>query len=201
MDCCELSRTHADAAHSCAVASAGAGGGALAELAGISGAWPGRTGIAMPLRTLQCHNPGIMALDNAQIASAVLGMLLPLIGGLAVWPSFAWGKRVAGSKAAAVAAWSLPHPAVVCDVARAVDWDLSVAADGAVFGAYGFDAAVPSTTLPSAQAAPFMSSWCIFLAGGSVPIALFFKRNFVLMVIVGLYGAVWLMMAPNEFGG
>ena len=62
----------------------------------------------MPLRTLQCHNPGLMALDNPQIASASIGMLLPLIGALAVWPMFAFGKRVVGMRSAAIAAALFP---------------------------------------------------------------------------------------------
>ena len=69
---------------------------------------PAADSIALPLRTLQCHNPGLMALDNAQIASASVGMLLPLIGALAVWPLFAFGKRVVGARAAALAAALFP---------------------------------------------------------------------------------------------
>ena len=64
--------------------------------------------IAMPLRTLQCHNPGIMALDNAQIASASIGMLLPLLGGLAVWPLYAFAKRVSNSSVAAITVMVFP---------------------------------------------------------------------------------------------
>ncbi|MFN8598614.1 MAG: hypothetical protein U0559_20815, partial [Anaerolineae bacterium] len=69
---------------------------------------PAASAIALPLRTLQCHNPGLMSLDNAQIASASLGMLLPLIGGLAVWPLFALGRRVTNVRAAALAALLFP---------------------------------------------------------------------------------------------
>src|SRR5512139_858621 len=58
--------------------------------------------IALPLRTLQCHNSGLMALDNAQIASASLGMLLPLLGGLAVWPLYAFAKRLCDPRVAAI---------------------------------------------------------------------------------------------------
>ena len=45
-----------------------------------------------------------MSLDNPQIASALIGMLIPLIGALAVWPMYALGKRVVGSPAALIAA-------------------------------------------------------------------------------------------------
>ncbi len=62
----------------------------------------------MPLRTLQCHNPGLMALDNAQIASASLGMLLPLLGGLAVWPLYAFAKRISNVRVAALTVLLFP---------------------------------------------------------------------------------------------
>jgi hypothetical protein len=64
--------------------------------------------IALPLRTLQCHNPGLMALDNAQIASASLGMLLPLLGGLAVWPLYALARRISNVRVAAVTVLLFP---------------------------------------------------------------------------------------------
>ena len=64
--------------------------------------------IAMPLRTLQCHNPGLMALDNAQIASASIGMLLPLLGGLAVWPLYAFAKRISTVRVAAITVLLFP---------------------------------------------------------------------------------------------
>ncbi len=64
--------------------------------------------IAMPPRMLQCHNVPLMTLDNPQIASASIGMLVPIIGGLAVWPMYALGRRLVGSKAAAVAVSIFP---------------------------------------------------------------------------------------------
>ncbi len=126
---------------------------------------PAADGIALPLRTLQCHNPGIMALDNAQIASASLGMVLPLIGGLAVWPLFAWGKRVAGSKAAAMAA--LLFPILPLFAMWPAQWD-QIYPLLLLLGLYAAHAGLvphPSTTLPSAQAATLMSLWRVFLAG------------------------------------
>lgn len=151
--------------------------------------------VAMPLRTLQCHNPGLMALDNAQIASALPGMLLPLIGGLTVWPLFGFGKRVVGSKAAAVAA--LLFPVMPLFAMWPAQWDqlYPLLLLTGLYLAHTGLAARPLTTLRSAQEATSMSWWRIFLAGVPLSIASFFSvGNFVLMVIVGLYGAVWLVV-------
>ena len=62
----------------------------------------------MPLRTLQCQNAALMTLDNAQLASAVSGMILPVIGGLTVWPLYALGRRLIGARQAALAAAIFP---------------------------------------------------------------------------------------------
>jgi len=56
--------------------------------------------IAMPLRTLQCQNAALMTLDNAQLASAAIGMMVPIIGGLTVWPLYALGRRLIGARPA-----------------------------------------------------------------------------------------------------
>jgi hypothetical protein len=156
---------------------------------------PAADAIALPLRTLQCHNPGIMALDNAQIASASLGMLLPLIGALAVWPLFAVGKRVAGSKAAALAA--VLFPIMPLFAMWPAQWDQIyplLLFTGLYFAHTGLTPR-PSTTLRSAQGAASMSLWRIFLAGVPLSLATFFSvGNFVLMVIVGLYGVTWLAL-------
>jgi hypothetical protein len=64
--------------------------------------------LAMPLRALQCHNPAIMSLSNSQLASAVVGMLIPVLGGLTVWPLYALGRRIIGSRQAALAAAVFP---------------------------------------------------------------------------------------------
>ncbi len=135
--------------------------------------------IAMPLRTLQCHNPGLMALDNAQIASATAGMLLPLIGGLAVWPLYAFGKRVAGSKAAVMTA--LLFPIMPLFAMWPAQWD-QIYPLLLLIGLYLAHVGLEHNSL-----------WRIFIAGVPLSLASFFSvGNFVLMAIVGLYGAAWL---------
>ncbi len=64
--------------------------------------------IAMPLRTMQCQNAALMTLDNAQLASTVVGMIVPILGGLAVWPLYALGRRLIGARQAALAAAIFP---------------------------------------------------------------------------------------------
>lgn len=135
--------------------------------------------IAMPLRTLQCHNPGIMALDNAQIASATIGMLLPLLGGLAVWPLFAFARRVSNSRVAAIAA--MVFPVLPLFAMWMSQWD-QIYPLLLFVGLY-----LAHTGLKK------RSWWRIFAAGVPLSIASFFSvGNAVLMVIVGLYGAAWL---------
>jgi len=137
--------------------------------------------IAMPLRTLQCHNPGLMALDNAQLAGATAGMLLPLIGGLAVWPLYAFGKHIGGARAAALAA--LLFPVMPLFAMWPAQWD-QLYPLLLLCGLY-----LAHTGLERASAGR------LFLAGVPLSIASFFSvGNFVLMVIVGLYGAVWLII-------
>jgi hypothetical protein len=133
--------------------------------------------IAMPLRTLQCHNPGIMALDNAQIASATLGMLLPLIGALAVWPLYAFGKRSIGARGAALAA--LLWPVLPLFAMWPAQWDQTYPLL-LLIGLY-----LAHTGLER------NSNLRVFAAGVPLSIASFFSvGNFVLMVIVALYGMV-----------
>jgi hypothetical protein len=64
--------------------------------------------LAMPLRTLQCHNAALMSLDNPQLASAIIGMIVPVVGGLTVWPLYALGRKLIGSRPAALAAAIFP---------------------------------------------------------------------------------------------
>ncbi len=64
--------------------------------------------LAMPLRALQCHNAALMSLDNAQLASAITGMIIPIIGGFTVWPLYALGRRLIGARQAALAAAIFP---------------------------------------------------------------------------------------------
>ncbi len=57
-------------------------------------------GLGRPLRASQCHNYGLMAYSNAQLASAWLGMLTPLWASLSVLPMFWLGKRLYSEQAA-----------------------------------------------------------------------------------------------------
>jgi hypothetical protein len=137
--------------------------------------------VAMPLRTLQCHNPGLMALDNAQIASASLGMLLPLLGGLAVWPLYAFAKRISNARVAAITA--LLFPVLPLFAMWMSQWD-QVYPLLLFFGLY-----LAHTGLER------KSYWRIFAAGVPLSIASFFSvGNFVLIAIVALYSAAWLWL-------
>jgi hypothetical protein len=135
--------------------------------------------IAMPLRTLQCHNPGIMALDNAQITSASIGMLLPLLGGLAVWPLYAFARRVSNVSVAAITV--MVFPLLPLFAMWMSQWDQIyplLLFTGLYFVHTGLEK---------------NSWWRIFAAGVPLSIATFFSvGNAVLLVIVGLYGAAWL---------
>lgn len=134
--------------------------------------------VAMPLRTLQCHNPGLMSLDNAQIASASLGMLLPLIGGLAAWPLYALAKRLANARVAAITA--LVFPILPLFALWMSQWD-QIYPLLLFIGLYLAHVGLEKN-----------SWWRIFAAGVPLSIASFFSvGDFVLMVIVGLYGAAW----------
>lgn len=64
--------------------------------------------VAMPLRTLQCQNTALMTLNNAQLASSIFGMIVPILGGLIVWPLYALGRRLIGARQAALAAAIFP---------------------------------------------------------------------------------------------
>jgi hypothetical protein len=135
--------------------------------------------IAMPLRTLQCHNSGLMALDNAQIASASLGMLLPLLGGLAAWPLYAFTKRISNMRVAAITA--VLFPLLPLFAMWPSQWD-QVYPLLLFLGLY-----LAHTGLEK------NSWWRIFAAGVPLSLASFFSvGNFVLMVIVGVYGMAWL---------
>ena len=137
--------------------------------------------VAMPLRTLQCHNPGLMALDNAQIASASLGMLLPLLGGLAVWPLYAFARRISKVRVAALTV--LLFPVLPLFAMWMSQWD-QVYPLLLFLGLY-----LAHTGLEK------KSGWRIFAAGVPLSIASFFSvGNIVLMAIVALYGAAWLWL-------
>ena len=149
-------------------------------------AWPALAdSIALPLRTLQCHNPGLMALDNPQIASASIGMLLPLIGALAVWPMFAFGKRVVGAKAALLAA--ALFPVMPLFAMWPSQWDQ-------IYPLLLFSGLYLAHTGLEAR-----SRWRLLAAGVPLSIATFFSvGNSVLIAIVGLYGVAWIALNPES---
>ncbi|HLF25150.1 MAG TPA: glycosyltransferase family 39 protein [Anaerolineae bacterium] len=141
--------------------------------------------IALPLRTLQCHNTALMTLDNAQLASSVMGMLVPVIGGLAVWPMYAFGKRVAGSRSAALAAALFPVMPIFAMWPG--QWDQ-------VFPLFLFLALYwVQRGLESGSAGRFFS------AGAVLSIATFLSMgNAVLIAIVGLYALVWILINRQD---
>lgn len=139
--------------------------------------------IAMPLRTLQCHNPGLMALDNPQIASALIGMLIPLIGALAVWPMYAFGKRIIGSPAALISVALFPIMPLFA--MWPTQWD-QIYPLLLFIGLYLMHTGLESKSLPR-----------IFLAGVPLSLATIFSLgNSVLIVIVALYGLVSYLAIP-----
>lgn len=79
--------------------------------------------LAEPLRSFQCHDYFLMSYANASLASAWLGILMPLWGGLTVWPLYWLGIRLNCKRTAlwGVLLWPLvpaylmfmPHPSTV----------------------------------------------------------------------------------------
>jgi len=55
--------------------------------------------LGMPLRAAQCHNLRLMTFSNAELASAWLGMLMPVWGALTVVPLYRLGHRLFGDEA------------------------------------------------------------------------------------------------------
>jgi hypothetical protein len=56
--------------------------------------------IGFYLRQFQCHDLGLMRLSNATIATSVIQMALPLVGGLTVFPLYGLARRTCGQRAA-----------------------------------------------------------------------------------------------------
>jgi hypothetical protein len=134
--------------------------------------------LAMPLRTLQCHNTALMTLDNPQIASSIVGMLVPLLGGLAVWPLYAFGKRVAGAQTAATVAAIFPILPLYAMWPSQWDQVYPLLLFTALYLAHtGLEANSPGR---------------LFAAGIPLSLATFLSiGNVVLVVIVGLYATAW----------
>ncbi|HZY41216.1 MAG TPA: hypothetical protein VFF59_04360, partial [Anaerolineae bacterium] len=134
--------------------------------------------IAMPLRTLQCHNVALMTLDNPQIASATLGMLVPVLGGFTVWPLYAFGKRVIGLRGAALAASVFPILPMFAMWPSQWDQIFPLLLLGSLYFLHrGLEEG---------------SAWRIFITGVILSCATFLSvGNAVMAVIAGLYGLIW----------
>ena len=140
--------------------------------------------LAMPLRSLQCQNAALMTLDNAQLASAVAGMIVPVIGGLTVWPLYALGRRLIGARPAALAA--AIFPVLPMFVMWPAEWDQVYPLfllSGLYFVHTGLEA---------------RSTWRFLLAGLILSCATFLSLGNMIMVIVAVfYMAVWWLMQAS----
>jgi hypothetical protein len=143
-------------------------------------------GLAMPLRTLQCHNAALMALDNAQIASAVTGMIIPVLGGLTVWPLYALGRRLIGARRAALAA--AIFPVLPMFVMWPAQWD-QIFPLFLLAGLYFIHTGLETR-----------STWRFLLAGIVFSCAAFLSiGNMIMIVVAVLYVIVWwLMSVPHR---
>jgi hypothetical protein len=134
--------------------------------------------LAMPLRTLQCQNAAIMSLDNAQVASAVSGMILPIIGGLTVWPLYTFGRRLIGARQSALAA--AIFPVLPMFVLWPAQWD-QVFPLLLLIGLYFIHTGLEAR-----------SFWRFLLAGFVFSVATFLSfGNMIMVVIAGLYMVMW----------
>ncbi|HTP09687.1 MAG TPA: glycosyltransferase family 39 protein, partial [Anaerolineae bacterium] len=138
--------------------------------------------LAIPLRTLQCQNAALMSLDNAQIASAIVGMIVPVIGGFAVWPLYALGRRLIGARQAALAA------AIFLLLPMFVMWPAE------------WDQVYPLLLLASLYfihtGLEARSTWRFMAAGLMLSIATFMSiGNMVMAVIAVVYMIVWWFMS------
>jgi hypothetical protein len=75
---------------------------ALAALPALSDA------LGFALRRYQCHDLALMRLSNATLATAVVQMALPVVGGLIVFPLYGLARRTVGERAALWAAALYP---------------------------------------------------------------------------------------------
>jgi len=140
--------------------------------------------VAMPLRTLQCQNTALMTLDNAQLASAVIGMMVPIIGGLTVWPLYALGRRLIGARQAALAA--AIFPLLPMFVMWPAQWDQMfplLLVTGLYFIHTGLEA---------------RSVWRFILAGVVLSCATFLSVGNLIMVAIAMVYVIawWLIQTP-----
>ncbi len=64
--------------------------------------------VAGPFRRWQCHHRVLMALSDPALSAAALGMILPLLGGLAILPAYDLARRLYNRQVALRAALWLP---------------------------------------------------------------------------------------------
>ena len=140
--------------------------------------------LAMPLRTLQCQNAALMTLDNAQLASAIAGMIVPVIGGLTVWPLYALGRRLIGARPAALAA--AIFPLLPMFVMWPAEWD-QVYPLFLLTGLYFIHTGLEAR-----------STWRFMLAGFILSCATFLSLgNMIMVMIAVLYIGVWWLMQAS----
>jgi hypothetical protein len=143
--------------------------------------------IAMPLRTLQCQNAALMTLDNAQLASAVIGLIVPIIGGLTVWPLYALGRRLIGPRPAALAA--AIFPVLPMFVMWPAEWD-QVFPLLLLTGLYFIHTGLEARSLWRFLLAGFILSCATFLSLG----------NMIMVIFAVLYMIVWWLMRASWRG-
>jgi hypothetical protein len=134
--------------------------------------------LAMPLRTLQCHNVALMSFDNPQLASAVTGMIIPVIGGFTVWPLYALGRKLIGSRSAALAA--AIFPVLPMFVMWPAQWD-QVFPLFLLAGLYFIHTGLEARSIRRFVLAGIIFSCATFLSIG----------NMIMIVIAVLYASVW----------
>jgi hypothetical protein len=140
--------------------------------------------VAMPLRTLQCQNAALMTLDNAQLASAIVGMIVPIIGGFTVWPLYALGRRLIGARQAALAA--AIFPVLPMFVLWPAQWD-QVYPLLLLSGLYFIHTGLETNSIGRFILAGLILSCATFLSVG----------NLIMVAIVVLYMIVWWLMQTS----
>ena len=134
--------------------------------------------LAMPLRTLQCHNAALMSLDNPQLASAITGMIIPIIGGFTVWPLYALGRKLIGSRPAALAAAIFPVLPMFAMWPAQSDQVFPLFL---LTGLYFIHTGLEARSIRRFVLAGILFSCATFLSIG----------NMMMIVIAVLYGGVW----------
>jgi hypothetical protein len=139
-------------------------------------------GLAAGLRPYQCHQAVIMALPDEAIAASTLGMALPALSMLALWPLYRLGALVYDQKTAL----------------RAVAWWPVV--PGLVMFVPQWNQFHPTLTLLALWALAVglreMRWWPFALSGAVMSLATFLSfTNTAILGLLGVYGAAWITLA------